>query len=197
MSSQNDNANTSSKQTTTLGERHTITNMEKYGIYKNQHERLKLAIDNGFYLEAIVIEYAIMEDRTAAILRYEGNTIVPKSERDYISITRKVKKIADLSRQKDSLIGRYFAKNLEDKCDLTDEILAWIDTKNSMRYNTSENDDNMDRNSLIHNLMNIITTTDGLREIAEKGAKLCKDLSNRTNSYKGMVERRNAKQVDE
>jgi hypothetical protein len=130
-------------------------------------------------------------------LRYEGNTIVPKSERDYISITRKVKKIADLSQQKDSLIGRYFAKNLEDKCDLTDEILAWIDTKNSMRYNTSENDDNMDRNSLIHNLMNIITTTDGLREIAEKGSKLCKDLSNRTNSYKGMVERRNAKQVDE
>ena len=71
------------------------------------------------------------------------------------------------------------------------------DTKHPLRDNISEDDDTMDRNSLIHNLMNIITTTDGLREIAEKGAELCKDLSNRTNSYKGMVERRNAKQVDE
>ena len=49
-----------------------ITNMEKYGNYKEQMGRLKKAMDNHFLLEALFIEYAIMEDRCESILRHSN-----------------------------------------------------------------------------------------------------------------------------
>ena len=47
-----------------------ITNESKYNNYKEQSKRLKKALVNQFYLEAIFIEYSILEDRADAILRY-------------------------------------------------------------------------------------------------------------------------------
>ena len=46
------------------------SNMQKYENYKEQFKRLKKALENGFNLEAIFIEYAIMEDRTESVLRH-------------------------------------------------------------------------------------------------------------------------------
>ena len=40
----------------------TITNTQKYENYKEQFKRLKRALNEGFNLEAIFIEYAILED---------------------------------------------------------------------------------------------------------------------------------------
>ncbi len=45
-----------------------IGNMEKYDNYREQFRRLKTALDNGFYLEAIFIEYSMLEDRTESLL---------------------------------------------------------------------------------------------------------------------------------
>lgn len=42
-------------------------NLLKYENYKEQFTRLKSALNNGFNLEAIFIEYAIMEDRNRLI----------------------------------------------------------------------------------------------------------------------------------
>lgn len=165
------------------GDEPIITNMEKYQNYKTQFERLNRAMRNAFYLEAIVIEYAIMEDRTRAILGYEGNQIIPNNEKEFIGITRKIKKIKNLSQNKKSVIARYFANNLKNKIDLMDEILIWINTKNSTVKNS------LNRNSIIHNLLGIIITTKELGELAERGEKLCRELSNRANNYKRMVER--------
>ena len=47
-------------------------NMQKYENYKEQFKRLNRALANGFNLEAVFIEYAIMEDRTESILRHAG-----------------------------------------------------------------------------------------------------------------------------
>ena len=49
-----------------------IDNMQKYENYRVQIGRLKKALKEHFYLEAIFIEYAIMEDRLEAILRHAG-----------------------------------------------------------------------------------------------------------------------------
>ena len=49
-----------------------IDNMQKYANYREQFGRLKKAINNNFYLEAIFIEYAIIEDRLESILRHSG-----------------------------------------------------------------------------------------------------------------------------
>ena len=158
-----------------------ITNMEKYENYKTQFQRLRRAMVNEFYLEAIVIEYAILEDRMKSILSHEGNEDIPRE------ISRKINKIKEHSKQ-NPLMGRYFAKDLKGKINLMDEISVWLNNN----YHVSK--DSVCRNSIIHNLLGIITTTEKLREMAERGADLCKDLSNRANNFKRMVERRKAEQ---
>ena len=47
---------------------YTISNEQKRANYTEQFRRLKLALKNGFNLEAMFIEYAILEDRTESIL---------------------------------------------------------------------------------------------------------------------------------
>ena len=66
-----------------------INNMDKYNNYKTQMGRLKRAISSQFYLEALFIEYAIIEDRAEAILLYENNSIKEK-EGHPVSINRKL-----------------------------------------------------------------------------------------------------------
>ena len=75
---------------------------EVYENYKEQMNRLKKAMANAFYLEALFIEYAIMEDRAEAILRYEGNEINAKN--GFVSIDRKLNKILKIAEQKKSLL---------------------------------------------------------------------------------------------
>ena len=140
-------------------------NMQKYENYKEQFKRLDKAMKQGFLLEALFIEYAILEDRTESILRYEGNSI---NSNRHISIDRKLKKIKTISREKDSLPNRYFQD------DFIDRILDWKEK----------------RNKLIHKLMDQVLTTDELLELAEEGKELARLLSNRANNYKRAVERK-------
>ena len=45
---------------------------EKAGVYSHQMKRYQLAIQHEFYFEAIVISYAMIEDRLLAFLHYAG-----------------------------------------------------------------------------------------------------------------------------
>ena len=45
---------------------------EKAGVYSYQMKRYELAIQHEFYFEAIVISYAMIEDRLLAFLHYAG-----------------------------------------------------------------------------------------------------------------------------
>ena len=74
-------------------------NIQKQLNYREQFKRLDKALNNNFYLEALFIEYAIMEDRTESILRYEGNEIKVK-EGSFISINRKLDKIKKIAEQR-------------------------------------------------------------------------------------------------
>ena len=158
-------------------EAHPITNMEKYENYKNQFQRLKKAMDNHFYLEAIFIEYAIIEDRTTSILAYEGNN---RRKCDNMKLQEKLDKIKNCANYSTPLrpwIGRYFSDDNSNK--LIDRIIAWKDYQ---------------RNRPTHRLMKIIVTTEELSTYAENGKALCKELSHRANNYRHMVERKNKAQ---
>ena len=148
-----------------------ISNEEKQNNYKIQFQRLKKAMGNNFYLEAVFIEYAIMEDRSESILAYEGNEIVPKNEREFVSFKRKKNRIEKLAECKGSIIGRYFSDGF------LQQVQEWVDG----------------RNSIIHALLKKNTTTEELREFAEEGENLCKELRNRANNYKRMVQRKEKK----
>ncbi len=142
-------------------------NQQKYYNYKVQMQRLKKAMDNQFYLEAIFIEYVIMEDRTSSILRYEGNTVKPRTENGFVSIDAKIRKIIKISEDKNGVAKRYFTE------EFLNEVLVW---KNQ-------------RNSLMHALMKQSLTTEELRELAEEGEQLVKKLSRLSQNYKGYLER--------
>lgn len=149
----------------------TSLNMQKYYNYREQMGRLKKALRDGFLLEAVFIEYAVMEDRTEAILRYEGNSIKPKDPKSFISIEKKLNKIKTIAREKKSLANRYFGD------ELADDILKW---KN-------------ERNSLIHAMIKRKLSTEDIEAVAFKGEELVNKLNKRSQNYKRAVERKNAK----
>lgn len=146
-----------------------ITNQQKYENYKTQFTRLKRAMSYEFYLEAIFIAYAIMEDRTEAILRYEGNSIKVKDGR-FVPIKDKINRISKLAENKKSLIRRYITQ------EFCGDLRAWV----------------YKRNTVIHGLLKRKTTTEELKKYAEDGVELCKKLSNKANSYKRAVEKKAA-----
>ena len=175
-----DSIPTNNAQTDNHEEECTISNWEKQWNYIIQFQRLKRAMKNHFYLEAIFIEYAIIEDRTTSILAYEGNN---RRKCDNMSLHKKLNKIKNCANYSTPLrpwIGRYFSDDNSNK--LIDRIIDWK---------------NYQRNRPTHRLMKILVTTEELRNYAENGKALCKELSNRANNYKRMVERKNPKAQDE
>ena len=140
-------------------------NILKYENYKEQNRRLTNALQNKYYLEAIFIEYAIMEDQTESILRYEGNDIHSDS---YVSIDRKITKIEKLAENKKGLARKYFT------VEFMEQVRDWKKR----------------RNSLIHALIKRNTTTQELIELAEEGRQLTKDLCRLSTNYKRAVERK-------
>ena len=141
-----------------------ISNDVKYLNYKEQNKRLKKALNEHFYLEALFIEYAIIEDRTESILRYENNQMNPKKRS---SIESKLNKIKTIAREKKGLANKYFSEAF------IDEILNWKEK----------------RNSLIHALMKQVLTTDELETIAFQGKELSQKLSSKSTLYKKAVEK--------
>ena len=86
------------------------SNIQKQLNYREQFKRIDKALNNNFYLEALFIEYAIMEDRTESILRYEGNEVKVK-DGGFVSNNRKLTFPAI---EQDSLIYESFS--FEDFC---------------------------------------------------------------------------------
>jgi hypothetical protein len=50
----------------------TIANEEKRQVYAELKSKLKLALSKEFYFEAVMLEYAIIEDSTASVLFHAG-----------------------------------------------------------------------------------------------------------------------------
>ncbi|MGN0604940.1 MAG: hypothetical protein ACI4JM_00305 [Oscillospiraceae bacterium] len=147
----------------------TIDNMQKYENYKTQMSRLKKAIKEEFYLEAIFIEYAVIEDRLESILVHSGN-FNPKRHN---KIEKKLSKIEEMTREKKGLLRNYISD------ELIESIYEW---KNK-------------RNIFIHSLMKQQTTTHELQEIAVSGMDIIKVLNNKSTSYKRKLFRLNESQV--
>lgn len=143
-----------------------LLNQQKHENYKEQFVRLNKSFKSKFYLEALFISYAIIEDRAEAILSYEGNDIHSKS---FVSIDRKLNKIIKIAEQQKSLPQKYFSDSL------VNDILIWKEK----------------RNGLIHALMRKVLTTEDLEKTADEGMKLAREFSNRATNYKRAIQRRN------
>ncbi len=132
-------------------------NSVKYLNYKEQMGRLKKAMGYGFYLEAIAIEYAIIEDRMESILRH-SNKYNPEKHN---TLNKKLNRVSEIQRNKTSVLRKY----------LTEEMIADIHTWKN------------DRNPIVHSLVKLELHTEDLKSIAEKGRDLTKMLCSKVTSY--------------
>ena len=147
-----------------------IDNHLKYENYKEQFRRLNKALANGFNLEAMFIEYAIMEDRTESILRHGGYWAAYLKKRGNGRDATLYSKISYIQRKiqsGDKLLAKYFSNNL------LDGILAWKE----------------ERNRLIHALLMQQLAHNEVAGIAEQGNELVKTLRSRSAGYNRAIEK--------
>ena len=151
-----------------MDELKTINNMKKHENYREQFVRLKRALSSEFYLEAIFIEYTIIEDRTESILRHAGmwDACVKKQRGRFLTLEKKIEYIKEIAREKKSIAHKYFSDTL------MDEILEWKE----------------ERNRLIHALLKQTLTTQEVSQIAYTGERLTKDLRTRATRFSSSVE---------
>lgn len=146
-----------------------IDNQQKYENYKEQFQRLNKALANGFSLEAMFIEYAIMEDRTESVLCHAGywEVYLKKRGNRGPSINSKISYIQGRVNSGDKLLCKYFSD------DLLDRLLAWKE----------------ERNRLIHALLKQQFAHNEITELAAKGNELVKALRTRSGSFNRAVEK--------
>lgn len=150
-------------------------NQLKYENYKEQFGRLNKALANGFNLEAVFIEYSIMEDRTESILRHAGKWdeyVKSRKGRD-VTIDSKIRKIQKLAEYKKDLLHRYFSD------DLLDRIIEWKEGRNRM----------------IHALLKQQFENDEIAVFVAKGKELAVVLRNRAGNYIRAIERRERQSI--
>lgn len=148
-------------------------NQLKYENYREQFKRLKSALNNGFNLEAMFIEYAIMEDRTESILRHSEmwDAYLKSRKGRQPTIDSKIRYIQKLAEQKKTLVNKYFSD------DLLDRLLAWKD----------------ERNRLIHALLKQQFEHNEVSALASEGKIIVDELRKRSGNYNRAVERQKEK----
>ena len=151
-------------------ESETISNQQKYENYREQFKRLNKALANGFNLEAMFIEYAIIEDRTESILRHAGlwDAYMRKRRDREPNVDSKIKYIRNCAESGVSELKKYFSDSL------LDEILVWKE----------------DRNRLIHALLKQQLEHEEVSKLAVRGDALVKLLRNRCGSCNRAIERK-------
>ena len=144
-------------------------NMQKYHNYQNQFSRLDKALKAEFYLEAIFIAYAIIEDRTESILRHTGKWEAYEKSRKGRAVTldSKITYIQKMAEEKKSLCNKYLADGTLQR------IREWKE----------------DRNRMIHALLKQNLSDGELAALAHAGSDLAKNLRTKTNNLNRAIQR--------
>ena len=148
-------------------------NQIKYENYKEQIKRMNSALAHGFNLEAMFIEYAIMEDRTESILRHadKWDAYMKKQNGRDPTINSKVKYIQKLADFNNDLLHKYFSD------DLLDRVLTWKD----------------ERNRLIHALLKQEFEHNEVSALSNRGKQIVDELRKRAGNYNRAIDRRKVK----
>jgi hypothetical protein len=134
-----------------------MTNKEKNVKYANLIDKMDKAIEEEFYFEAILIQYAIIEDRTESMLRHANLMTVDEMGND-LTLNVKIKTI----RNNAKFIDPYIKKHLTN--DLFKSINEW----------------RIDRNRVIHSLVTESYTNNEIKRLALEGKRIIKILNNKS-----------------
>ena len=144
-------------------------NMQKFRNYQTQFSRLNKAMNAEFYLEAIFIAYAVIEDRTESILRHAGKWEAYEKSRKgrNLNLDSKIRYIQKMAEEKKSLANRYLADGTLQR------IMEWKE----------------ERNRMIHALLKQSLGDDELAALANTGKELACNLRTKTNSFNRALQR--------
>ncbi len=132
-----------------------ITNEQKRQVYSILKTRLKIAIQQEFYLEALLLEYSIMEDRLSSALKHAGIRHT-NSKGEELGFKNKLDKVGNAIRSKRYPIYKRF------KPELIESVLAWKDM----------------RNALVHRSCQRIYNSEEVRKCAIDGNELVRLVTN-------------------
>ena len=149
----------------------------QYSMHKDYFDNCRYAIDNGFYLEAIFLEYAAVESRMEVILGVLGlpcNRYLPHDKRKNVQISHRINCL------------KYFYKNYSD---------IFNKSKLSSKFFTDLDKWRSDRNTYIHGLYKNADIY-GKRKaeckrLALKGYDLSRTLYNEVNRIKRLKKNHN------
>ena len=140
-----------------------VTKQDRYALQK---VRLKRAIAGGFFYEAILIEYAMFEDRTESALRHADVRTTDRRQQP-LKLADKLNKINDHPAFQDKFIRKRLTR------ELIEDVRQW---KNK-------------RDDLVHALMKSPPTDEEARALAERGRELLRVLENKVRSVNDWRER--------
>ena len=131
-----------------------ISNSEKAETYKQLKVKLKKSIACSFWFEALMIEYAIMEDRTSSILQYAN--VCKDAFDSHKSLSNKLRSIITQINKKHPVLSKKVDINL------INELVIWKD----------------ERNDLVHRACNRLYDEKSAKTLAVNGKELIKKLDN-------------------
>ncbi len=129
-----------------------ISPEEKQQVYAGLKVRLKKALSSGFWLEACMIEYAIIEDRTASILLHAGITDKGWEKK----LSNKLNSIDHQIGKKHPIISKRIS------AETIQGIREWKDL----------------RNEAVHRACITVYDDEAFRSLAERGKELMDRISN-------------------
>ena len=102
-------------------------NMDKYRTYASLMERYKKALDEQFYFEALIITYAMLEDRLRSMLYYMGTF----DTRNSPNVSEKTKQdLAVILHNKGGENVGFKLNNITGKMNLIEAVIAWAESAN-------------------------------------------------------------------
>ncbi len=137
-------------------------NKLKQENYAEQAIRLKKALKYEFYVEALAIEYAMIEDRINSII----NTVGLKTVDKYGNNLTINKRLNIIKSNNPFCKVKFLRSKLP--VEFVEEIREWKDK----------------RNTIIHSLMTTEFQSGEFRELAEQGNNLRKQIDNKSKSIK-------------
>ena len=132
-------------------------------------QRLTDSLYLGYYVEAITLEYAIMEDRLTSVLKHSHSF----DEKKHRSLNKKINEIKSINKKENSQTKEY----------ISNEILDLINAWGAERY------------KIVRNLMNKIYDSETIREMAVLGQEIVKILNNKTTCLNKKMDKINNLQV--
>ena len=135
-------------------------NMEKYYTYREKFTRLDEAIAQEYYLEAVFIAYAIIEDRTRSTLEHMGMWTELLGNKNDVPISIKLKAIKKEAKKPNAPCASYLQKRIpaHPNNTLFSFCQKWI----------------RDRNQAIHDLMNNPLSDVRIKELSQEGKELAR-----------------------